>query len=183
MFASCRSIFPYLEHSEGINMSLARRNEIPSEQPKEECVTVVSEERTTYTFVNEPIYVNVAKNDDCNVDNIVNKYEENEGGNSNSVWNTIDKRIDVAATVALIPCGIGITFGWLFAGILVNCAIWAINIFIFTEPLYDYEVWFIGVPTVFVDFLILSSGFIIFRKWFFLILAISFGLAMWCINL
>lgn len=170
-------------------MAMPRKNNIETKQQLEDKVeTTTLSNSHTYTFVEQPLYVNTAKNDDYHIDNMVNEYkedeyEEDEGNSSDNVWNTIDKRIDVAATVALIPCGIGITFGWLFAGVLVNCAIWAINIFIFTEPLYDYEVWFIGVPTVFIDFLILSAGFIIFRKWFFLILAISFGLAMWCFNL
>lgn len=167
-------------------MAMPRKNNTETTDKVE--TTTSSVNSPTYTFVEKPIYVNIAKNDDCHIDNMVNehkenKHEENECNSSNNVWDTIDKRIDVAATVALIPCGIGITFGWLFAVVLVNCAIWAINIFIFTEPLYDYEVWLLGVPTVFIDFLILSAGFIIFRKWFFLILAISFGLAMWCFNL
>ena len=153
-------------------MSLPRRNN-KVEQPKEEC-----ENRPTYTFVNEPICVNVTTDNEYEDDD-----EDDDENEPAGFLETIDKRIDTAAKVALIPCGIGITFGWLFAGVLVNCAIWAINIFVFTEPLYDYEVWFIGAPTVFVDFLILSAGFIIFRKWFLLILAISFGLAMWCFNL
>ena len=162
-------------------MSLPRRNN-KVEQPKEECETVVSENRPTYTFVNEPIYVNVETDNEYE-DDYDDEDDDDDGNEPAGFLETIDKRIDTAAKVALIPCGIGITFGWLFAGVLVNCAIWAINIFVFTEPLYDSEVLFIGVPTVFIDFLILSAGFIIFRKWFFLILAISFGLAMWCFNL
>ena len=65
--------------------------------------------------------------------------EEEEEEYEPSTYEKISKRIDLAALIALIPCGIGITFAWLFVGVIINVAFWAFNILAFTECINSTE--------------------------------------------
>ena len=179
------------------------------------------EKRYTYSFVEEPICVNVSQNteddsceyksyyDDIPYEYGTKEYQEelnrrfredmrkyNEEYNHNYVQpysfteqiKNIDKlnvldRIDLACGIALVPCAVGITFAWLFVGVIINCAFWALNFWVFSGDLRFGCEWMLIPFTIILDLVIFFGGWIIFKKWWFLILAISFGLALWVFNM
>lgn len=95
----------------------------------------------------------------------------------------LSERIDLACGIALVPCAVGISFAWLFAGVIVNSAFWALNFWVFSGDLRFGCEWMLIPLTIILDLVIFIGGWIIFKKWWFLILAISFGLALWVFNM
>lgn len=95
----------------------------------------------------------------------------------------LSERIDLACGIALIPCAVGITFAWLFVGVIINSAFWGLNFWLLSGDFIGDVEWLVIPFTIILDLVIFIGGWIIFKKWWFLVLAISFGLALWVFNM